>query len=88
MISENRADQIERKIDKLTEAVQKLVLIEERQLTQGQRLGDVEKRQAVLETRHAALDKKVEAWINRGIGAWAIATIIATIATWYFQTFK
>lgn len=85
MIPEDRADRIEQKVDKLTEAVQKLVLIEERQLTQGQRIGECEKKMAVLEERHDTLSHKVEAWINRGIGAWGVATLIATLVTLYFQ---
>lgn len=64
---------IERKVDRLSEAVEKLVLIEERQTTQGGRIGLVEQRVAALEAKQDTTDRKVDMWINRGIGVWALA---------------
>lgn len=48
-ISEERSLILERKIDDLTTAVNRLILIDERQITQGKRLGDLEERCGNLE---------------------------------------
>ena len=73
---------IEHRIDRLTLAVEKLVLIEERQTAQGARIALVESRISTLENSQRATDSKVDMWINRGIGAWAIAaTLFAVLKT-------
>lgn len=70
---------LETKVDRLTEAISKLVLIEERQLTQGQRIGTVEQRCTAIEVTQLAADRKLDQWINRGIGVWALAVTIFAI---------
>lgn len=67
---------LESKVDKLTEAVTRLVLVEERLSNQNERIGRVEQRISVTETSHAKLDSKVERWINRGIGVWGLAVTL------------
>lgn len=67
---------LESKVDKLTEAVTRLVLVEERLSNQGERIGRVEQRVSVTETAHAKLDNKVERWVNRGIGVWGLAVTL------------
>jgi uncharacterized coiled-coil protein SlyX len=77
MMADNDAlDRLERKVDRLTDAVMRLVLIEERQSTQGERIGALEQRAAAHETTMQKTERKVEQWINRGIGAWAIAVLL------------
>lgn len=78
LLSENIV-RLESKVDKLTDAVMRLVLIEERQTAQGERLGNAEQKIAVNEMTIARVDNKVERWINRGIGAWAIAVVLFAI---------
>lgn len=70
---------LEAKVDKLGEAIQKLILVEERQATQGTRIGAVEQRISSLETAHNKLDRKVEMWVNRGIGVWGLAVTLFAI---------
>ena len=70
---------LEAKVDKLTDAVQRLILIEERQSTQGERIGKCEASIAVQTSNLARTDKKVDQWINRGIGVWAMATCVFVI---------
>lgn len=73
---------IESKVDRLSVAVEKLVLIEERQTTQGGRIGAIEQRVAACEASQQATDRKVDMWINRGIGVWALAaTLFALLKT-------
>lgn len=67
---------LEQKVDKLTDAVSKLVLVEERLANQGERIGRVEQRVTSNETAHNKLDRKVEMWINRGIGVWGLAVTL------------
>lgn len=70
---------LEDKVDRLTEAVTNLVRVEERQMTHGVRIGEIETRVAALTAEHRALDTRVAAWINRGIGIWGIAVVVWTI---------
>lgn len=67
-------------MDQLTDAVSKLILIEERQMTQAHRISDVEARQDESEKAQRATDAKVERWINRGVGIWALATVLMGVA--------
>ena len=67
---------LETKVDKLTDAVGKLILFEERQANQGERIGAVEARCSVHETSIARVDRKVDQWVNRGMGVWAAAAIV------------
>ena len=67
---------LELKVDKLTDAVQRLILIEERQTTQGERIGKCESAIAVNEVAVQKVDTKVERWVNRGIGVWAVAVVV------------
>lgn len=67
---------LEGKVDKLSDAVTKLVLVEERLSNQGERIGRVEQRVSATETVTQKLDRKVEMWINRGIGVWGLAVTL------------
>jgi hypothetical protein len=70
-------DRLERKVDTLLEAVTKLVLFEERQSVQSLAITS-------LANRTDDVEKKLDMWINRGVGAWAIAATALTL----YQTFK
>lgn len=67
-------------MDKLTDAVQRLILIEERQSTQGERIGKCESLLAVHDVQILKLDKKLDMWVNRGIGVWSVAVVLFAIA--------
>lgn len=67
---------LENKVDKLTDAVGKLILFEERQANQGERIGSVEGRCSVNETAISRTDRKVDQWVNRGVGVWAAAAVV------------
>lgn len=72
-VSQEDFKRLEAKVDKLTDAVSKLILFEERQATQGERIGKCETKLAVVEQSVSRVDTKVERWVNRGIGVWALA---------------
>ena len=70
MTTDDDFRRLESKVDKLTDAVMRLVLIEERQSTQGERIGNLEIKAASIETAHAKTERTLHMWINRGIGVW------------------
>lgn len=76
---------LEQKVDRLTEAITDLVRIEERQLSQGERIGNLEERMSANETAGRATDRKVDQWINRGIGVWALAAVIFAFAKGFIK---
>jgi hypothetical protein len=67
---------LEGKVDKLADAVMKLVLVEERLANQGERIGRVEQRVVAVETAVGKTDKTVQMWVNRGIGVWSLAVAL------------
>jgi len=67
---------LESKVDKLTDAVGKLILFEERQANQGARIGDVETKIGIHDAALQRVDKKVDQWVNRGVGVWAAAAVV------------
>lgn len=70
---------LENKVDKLTDAVGKLILFEERQATQGTRIGNVETKLEIQSVHIQRIDKKVDQWVNRGVGIWAAAAVVFTL---------
>lgn len=79
VVSHEDFKRLEGKVDKLADAIQRLILIEERQTTQGERIGKVESTVAVHETAIQRTDRKVDQWVNRGIGVWAVAVVIVAL---------
>lgn len=55
---------VEKKVDKCLEAIERLVLIDERQVVQGQRMGQIEQRQASMDTSTLAQVEKLWEAIN------------------------
>lgn len=76
---------LEQKVDKLTDAVSKLILFEERQMNQGERIGKCEAAVAVCDTSISRVDRKVDMWINRGIGIWVAAVVVFTLVQFGFK---
>ena len=74
---------LESKVDKLTDAVGKLILFEERQANQGQRIGVVETQLSVHESMLQRTDRKIDQWINRGMGVWAAAAVVFSLVQFW-----
>lgn len=70
---------LEDKVDRLTEAITQLVRVEERQLNQGQQLVVIDARLTKQDDRITDLDRSLSRWVNRGVGAWALAVTAWTI---------
>jgi hypothetical protein len=84
MTSDEDFRRLESKVDKLTDAVMRLVLIEERQSTQAERIGKIEADITVLTAAQGRTERAVSMWVNRGIGVWGLAVALFTV----FQVFK
>lgn len=78
-ISDDRAARIEAKVDELTTAVSRLILIDERQMRQGERLGAVEGRQSELEKSHIELQGTVNKWLWFFSGVSGVLTFFFTV---------
>lgn len=74
---------LERKVDKLGDAMNKFLLIEERQTNQNNRIGAIETRVGIAETRISGSEKALDKWINRGIGMWALAVTLWSLFQFY-----
>jgi hypothetical protein len=74
---------LENKVDKLTDAVGKLILFEERQANQGERIGSVEAKISVHDAALQQVDKKVDQWVNRGMGMWGAAVVVFSIVQFF-----
>jgi hypothetical protein len=85
MTTDEDFKRLESKVDKLTDAVMRLVLIEERQSTQGERIGKVETKMAVMETAHTKLDRTLHMWINRGVGVWVTVAVVWAFVQFVFK---
>lgn len=79
---------LEYKVDEIVKVLSKIVLVEERQSNQGQRITENEKSIAVLYSKHDDLEKTVTKWINRGIGIWGVAVFLFTLIGFYLNHFK
>ena len=74
---------LESKVDKLTDAVGKLILFEERQANQGARIGAVETQLGVHESMLQRTDRKIDQWVNRGMGVWAAVAIVFSLVQFW-----
>jgi hypothetical protein len=79
---------LEEKVDRLTDAVTRLVIFEERQSNQGERLTLLDTRVANIDAAAHKLERKVDQWINLGRGAWALALVLFAIAELGGKVFK
>jgi len=74
---------LESKVDKLTDAVGKLILFEERQANQGSRIGAVESQLSVHDNALHRVDRKIDQWVNRGMGVWAAVAIVFSLVQFW-----
>lgn len=70
---------IESRIDALTSAVTQLVRVEERQLNHAELIRQTSAKLEAISVLQTATEKKLDSWINRGVGVWAIVVVGWTI---------
>lgn len=78
-------NRLEETVRDLASAVKQMILIDERQKVQGERIGNLEKQNASQGKELELLQRKVDSWINRGIGAWAVVIVLATLIGWIIE---
>lgn len=74
-------NRLEEKIDDVGKAIKNLILIEERQTNQAAALSTLRADLAAMQKAQAISDKRLDSWINRGVGAWALATVVWAVLT-------
>lgn len=74
-------NRLEEKIDDVGKAIKNLILIEERQTNQAAALSTLRADMAAMQKAQTISDKRLDSWINRGIGAWALATVVWAVLT-------
>ena len=80
-------DRLERHLQGIGEALQQLVRVEERQVLQAQSFHRLEEEFKETRVKHEGEVKslradllstrsKLDAWVNRGVGAWAVVVLV------------
>jgi hypothetical protein len=75
---------LETKVDKLSDAMEKLIRVEERQSNQGERIGLIEQGIVTNATRITEVQRNLDQWVNRGIGVWGLAATLWMLYTQFF----
>lgn len=70
---------LEKKMDRMADAIGKLVLVEERQSNQKVEIAELHKDVEANRVAIERTDRLLQQWIQRGIGAWVVLTLIATL---------
>lgn len=70
---------LEKKMDRMAEAIGKLVLVEERQSNQKVEIAELHKDVEANRVAIERTDRLLQQWIQRGIGAWVVVTLVATL---------
>lgn len=64
------------KVENIEAELKTIILLQERQINQGERIGTLEQRVAADEAITAKIDRQLTSWINRGIGVWSLAVAL------------
>lgn len=75
-VSEFDFVRLERKVDRMADALNTLIRVEERQTNESKRINDLETDAAVTRKATEMIERKLDQWINRGIGAWFLALMV------------
>lgn len=76
---------IEGKVDQLTNAMTNLIRVEERQSNMSGRIDLLDGRIEANEKEVQAVKTKVDKWVNRGVGAWAVAATLFALVKLYLE---
>lgn len=79
MISVVDFRRFEKKMDLMAEAIGKLVIVEERQSNQKVEIAELHKDVEANRVSIERTDRLLQQWIQRGIGAWVVVTLVATV---------
>jgi hypothetical protein len=82
-MSNDDFERLEKKVDDLTSAINRLVLFEERQSIQSVAIAALNTHQAASDARSLAIERKLDSWINRGVGVWGVVAVALTLLKLY-----
>lgn len=68
--------ELKEQMTRLSQKLETMIRLEERQTDQGRRIGDIEKDLAALATRADIHERDDAAWKNRGVGIWLLAAAL------------
>lgn len=74
---------LEAKIDKMADALGKLITLEERQVNMAEDFKELRGDVKALEAKIEATNDKVDRWVNRAYGAWAFFFLLVTVLEVY-----
>jgi glucose-6-phosphate isomerase len=72
---------LERKVDKIAAILNKFILVEERQSIQREEIDELAKDIKALVARVEANERKIDKWINLGVGGWTVIIVLWSIYT-------
>lgn len=79
-------ERLEAKVDSLTNAVNRLVIFEERQAIQALAIESLRRDVLTNYNNNLATDKKVDMWVNRGVGLWVAVSAACAAAFTYLKS--
>lgn len=82
-MNEHDFQRLETKLDNLTEAVTKLVLLEERQSIMAKTVEKQQEEHEKIKEEIVKVEAKIDKWVNRGFGAYGVLILFLT----YFKYF-
>lgn len=82
-MNEKDLERLEGKIDTLSEAINKLVLLEERQSLLVKQVDKLESQHDHTRDEIVRIDSKIDKWVNRGFGAYGILVMILTYVKYH-----
>lgn len=80
-VSANDFDRLEGTVNKIAEAVSRLVLLEERQSVQRLDFERLREEMDVERAERLTVQQKLDKWVNRGVGAWGVVVAAFTVLT-------
>ena len=78
-ISKDDFRRLEARVEEIIRDLKTIILLEERQKSQGERLGQLEQRMSADEAITVKVEKNLSSWVNRGIGVWLAAVAVWTL---------
>lgn len=80
-VSANDFERLEGTVNKIADAVSRLVLLEERQSVQRHDFESLREEMDGERDERLKVSQRLDKWINMGVGAWAVVVAVFTILT-------
>lgn len=81
-------DRVETHLKEISGTLGRLLVIDEKQATQAARLDKLDSRYDDLLKKHDMLRDRVNSWINRGLGGWAVILFLFSMFQLYTSVRK